>query len=75
MAKYMDEEGGYRAVVEVKTYVRDSKGNVIHGTGFDYIGPYNGIAQAKSAVTVNRAWRGKEFVDGWVEKATWQRVE
>lgn len=76
MARWMSEDGGYRAVVKVKTKRRNPNTHQIEdAVGIDYIGPYDRPGQAKAAVTTERRQRKTMFIDGWIERARWERVD
>ena len=76
MARYMGHDGGYRAVIKIRTKVlKGATGQIVDGFAYDYLGPWDKPAQAKAAVTSERRIRGKSFVDGWIESATWTRVD
>lgn len=76
MARSMDHDGGYRAVVKIKTLMRNGNtGQVVDGFTLNYFGPWDRAATAKAEVTKSRKYYGKEFVDGWIEQAEWRRVD
>lgn len=76
MARSMLYEEGYRAVVKIKTLLRDGNtGKVVDGFAINYFGPWARAAVAKAEVTKARKYYDKTFVDGWIEKADWTRID
>lgn len=76
MARCMDQSGGYRAVVRIKTLLRNGNtGQIVDGFAVNYFGPWDRASTAKAEVTKARKYYGKEFVDGWIEHAAWSRVD
>ncbi len=72
----MDEDGGFRAVVKIKTIKRDPQtGNIVDATALNYFGPWDRAATAKAEVTKARKYYKGNFVDGWIEQAEWRRVD
>lgn len=71
----MDYDGGHRAVVKIKTLLRDDHGQIVNGFAVNYFGPWDRASTAKAEVTKARKYYGKEFVDGWIEHAAWSRVD
>lgn len=74
MAKVMEEDGGFRAVVVTREMGVDGLGQPMPIEVNSYYGPWGRAAVAKAEVTKARS-SIPSFIDGWIESATWTRVE
>ena len=75
MAKAMAYDEGYRAVIMTKVVITNKNDPSRDATELTYLGPWARASTAKAEVTKARNHLGTTFVDGWIEKATWKRVD